>query len=75
MSLPSWASITLSCIEAQELDVNEGIAFHYAYSAFLSHTWQDLFKGFARHLSHLLAADKSSFRKTGELPNKGQGEG
>ncbi|XP_026523244.1 ATP-dependent DNA helicase Q5 isoform X1 [Notechis scutatus] len=25
---------------------------------------KDLFKGFARHLSHLLAADKSSFRKT-----------
>lgn len=28
---------------------------------------QDLFKGFARHLSHLLTADQNPARKTGEL--------
>jgi len=28
---------------------------------------QDLFKGFARHLSHLLTEDQNPARKTGEL--------
>lgn len=38
-----------------------------AFCALSSLSLQDLFKGFARHLSHLLTEDQNPARKTGEL--------
>ncbi|KAM6470359.1 ATP-dependent DNA helicase Q5 isoform 2-T2 [Liasis olivaceus] len=51
---------TLSLKETADIVVKYLTPF-YKSGRFAS---KDLFKGFARHLSHLLAADKSSFRKT-----------
>ncbi|XP_013922591.1 PREDICTED: ATP-dependent DNA helicase Q5-like isoform X2 [Thamnophis sirtalis] len=53
-------SKTLSLKETADIVVKYLTPF-YKNGKFAS---KDLFKGFARHLSHLLAADKSSFRKT-----------
>ncbi|XP_039184061.1 ATP-dependent DNA helicase Q5 isoform X2 [Crotalus tigris] len=53
-------SKTLSLKETADIVVKYLTPF-YKSGRFAS---KDLFKGFARHLSHLLAADKSSFRKT-----------
>ncbi|KAM3845384.1 ATP-dependent DNA helicase Q5 isoform 2-T3 [Vipera latastei] len=53
-------SKTLSLKETADIVVKYLTPF-YKSGKFAS---KDLFKGFARHLSHLLAADKSSFRKT-----------
>lgn len=38
-----------------------------AFCSLSSLILQDLFKGFARHLSHLLAEEQNPARKTGEL--------
>ena len=46
-----------------------------AFCSLSSPTLQDLFKGFARHLSHLLTEEQNPARKTGEFGSWGERQG